>query len=81
MLLLKNNLLLVTDNTDSIKLYSTENLTKIEDIKPLKSEEDDEKKDDKKDDKENYEGYQCIVQLKDGSIITSNHGTIKIWSF
>ncbi len=79
MLLLNSGLLLVTDQTENIRLYTSENLNKICDIHPKepKIEENEEKKEEKLE----TEGYQCIVQLKDGSIITSNHGTIKIWSF
>jgi hypothetical protein len=68
-------------NEEDEKKNEDEKKEEDEKEKGNENEKDDEKKDDKKDDKENYEGYQCIVQLKDGSIITSNHGTIKIWSF
>ena len=79
MLLLNSGLLLVTDQTENIRLYTSENLNKICDIHPNKPKIED--KEEKKEENPENEGYQCIVQLKDGSIITSNHGTIKIWSF
>jgi len=79
MLLLNSGLLLVTDQTENIRLYTSENLNKICDIHPKKPKIE-EKEDNKEENIEN-EGYQCIVQLKDGSIITSNHGTIKIFLF
>ena len=79
MLLLNSGLLLVTDQTENIRLYTSENLNKICDIHPNKPKIED--KEEKKEENPENEGYQFIVQLKDGSIITSNHGTIKIWSF